>query len=338
MEVVKIRIFNPFIETIPRSEIEQLQERRLRSQLVHVYYNSEFHHKKFDAAGVKPEDIKSLSNVKKLPLVTRAELQEAVSNDNPLGGRLCVPEEFCTFYADEFPTEGEMIYVGATTRDQDMLTEAIARQWAMAGVEEGETIGLNFRSWHPMYSLGCLGDISATMRLECRWVGNEGLFLLSGRMLHILRFMKPAVYVTALELLQYLEQSAGQLGIPLKGLVQKSVVTLDSSKTPSSEERQKWENAFGCPLLSCYNIRDNLFFPSECPEKKGLHAWEDLYLVEAVDPHTGEPVADGEKGKLVVTNLWNEATPVIRYNANIDARLDRERCDCGRTHLRIIPA
>ncbi|MFB0563269.1 MAG: phenylacetate--CoA ligase family protein [Candidatus Lokiarchaeia archaeon] len=334
---MEIRIFNPFIETMPRSEIEQIQESRLKSQLIHIYYNSEFHQKKFKMAGVKPDDIKSLSDLKKLPLITRSELQEAVSNDNPFGGRLCVPEEFCIFYADEFPTEGEMIYVGVTNRDNDILAEAIARQWAMAGVEEGDTVGLNFWSWHPLFSVGCMADVSATNRLECRWVGNEGVFLLSGRMLHILNFIKPVIYVTYLELMQYLEMSSNQLGIPLKGLVQKSVIAIDPLIGPSTEDRQKWENIFDCNLLSCYNIRDNLFFPTECSEKKGLHAWEDLYIVEAVDPQTGEPVADGEKGKLTVTNLWNEATPILRYTTNINVKLDKERCTCGRTHLRIIP-
>lgn len=333
-----IRIFNPLIETMPRSDLEKIQERRLKSQLLHVYYNSEFHHKKFDMAGVKPDDIKKLRDLKKLPLIMRHELQEAISVNDPFGGRLCVPEEFGVFYADEFPCEGEMIYIGSTTRDSEMLVEAITRQWAMAGVEEGDTVGLNFWSWHPIYSMGCLGDVSATMRLECRWVGNEGLFLLSGRMLHILNFMKPAVYVTTLELLQYLEMSSNQLGIPLKGLAQKSVIAMDPLKAPSSEERQKWETAFGCPLLACYNIRDNFFFPQECSEKKGLHAWEDLYIVEAVDPQNGAPVADGEKGKLTVTNLWNETTPVIRYTTNIDVKLNKDKCKCGRTHIRIMPA
>lgn len=338
MEVSEIRIFNPFIETMPRPDIERIQENRLKSQLAHVYYNSEFHHKKFDKARVKPEDIKKLSDIKKLPLITRKELQEAVSNNDPFGGRLCVPEEFAIFYADEFPCEGEMVYVGVTTRDTEMLVEAITRQWAMAGVEEGDTVGLNFWSWNPIYSVACMGDVSTTMRLECRWVGNEGLFLLSGRMLHILKYMKPAVYVTYLELLQYMEMSSKQSNIPLKGLVQKSVICLDPTKVPSNEERKKWEETFGCPLLAGYNLRDNLFFPLECPERKGLHAWEDLYLVEAVDQQTGEQVADGEKGKLTVTNLWNETTPIIRYTTNIDVKLNKEKCNCGRTHLRIMPA
>jgi phenylacetate-coenzyme A ligase PaaK-like adenylate-forming protein len=103
----------------------------------------------------------------------------------------------------------------------------------------------------------------------------------------------------------------------------------------TGQQKKKYHEDWGVKINNMLDISDNLFFAADCEEYNGLHTWEDLFVVEAVDPKTKESVGPGESGKLVISNLFAEAVPIIRYLTNIDVTLDEDECTCGRTHVRI---
>jgi phenylacetate-CoA ligase len=106
---------------------------------------------------------------------------------------------------------------------------------------------------------------------------------------------------------------------------------------PTAERKGKYEQEWGLKFQSMLDIRDCLFYAADCPERTGLHIWEDMYIVEAIDEKTGKSVSSGKIGKLTITNLFTKAMPLIRYKTDLDVAINEKPCACGRTHARIIP-
>jgi phenylacetate-coenzyme A ligase PaaK-like adenylate-forming protein len=106
---------------------------------------------------------------------------------------------------------------------------------------------------------------------------------------------------------------------------------------PATEIKGKYEQEWGLQFQSMLDIRDCLFYAADCPERMGLHVWEDMYIVEAIDEKTGKSVSSGKIGKLTITNLFAKAMPLVRYKADLDVAIDEKLCACGRTAARIIP-
>ena len=335
-------IRDPLKEMLSKEEMERLQEKILISQVEYVYKNSIFHREKWDEADIKVEDIKSVADIRKLPLVTIADLQQKVSTEDPYGGRLCLHStDFTISFSPElFVPEEKDIYICLTSRDATNMVESLARQWMAVGVRPGDKVSI--ADTLPPSLLEVLSTVWSLPHIEygisetmgCLTCNNLGLPPMAGRGLHICQQFNPnTLFVSQMMVSSYMD-AAEKLGVSVEDLNLKNIVIVYRGII-GKDERKKYEDFWGAKVFSMLCIKENLFYATDCEEMNGIHVYEDKYFVETVDAGTGEPVKE-EIGKLAITNLFAEATPIIRYLSNIDVELDEDSCPCGRTNLRII--
>ncbi|MFB0562062.1 MAG: hypothetical protein ACETWM_12735 [Candidatus Lokiarchaeia archaeon] len=337
-------IFNPIIELMPRNELEKLQTDNLKRQLEYVYQKSEFYNKKFDEAAVKSSDIKTLKDLSKIPVTTREEIQEKIKETkDPHGGRLCATRtENLIAFSPEFPPEGEPIYLIINFKDAAFAVETLVRQLVMVGATKNDKILHMSWSWNPLnsflspvynnYTNQSVADILNCITLHTEEVGPD-----APRALFTSKFFNPRTVIAPFMALEGVKMEAQNQKIPINSLGYKVVVFRDRKALPTAEQKKTAEKEWEVRAQTMYDIQDNLFYAMDCPERKGLHVWEDLYIAEATDANTGEPLAPGKTGKLTITNLFAEAVPLIRYQTTIDCKIENDKCPCGRTHARIIP-
>ena len=338
-------IFNPLVELMPRKELEQLQTNNLRRQLGYVYLRSDFYRKKLDEAAVKPDDVKTIHDLGKIPVTMRQEIQERIKETgDPYGGRLCISRaERLTAFSPEFPPEGEPVYLVINDKDAEFAVEALTRQLVMIGATKGDKILHMAWSWNPLNSLlspvyNNFANQSVSDILNCRVLFAEEVAPDAPRALFTSKFFKPSTVIAPYLALEGVKMEAEKQNIPLNSLGFKVVVFRETKTPPNAEQRETFEREWEVRTQTMLDVQDNLFYAVDCPEHRGLHVWEDMYITEATDPNTGEALPPGETGKLTITNLFAEATPLIRYQTPLDCRIENEPCPCGRTHARIVPA
>ncbi len=338
------RYFNPAIELMERNEIKNLQKKLLPKMVEYVYGRSMFHRKIFDKVGLKPMDVKSLEDLKKIPVVCKTDLEKAVKDfDDPMGGRKCVEEKPVFTFAPEFPAEGEIIYVSLSFGDITRLAEALARQWIMVGVGMGETVQVQGWSWDPLHMIvnpqifppGL--SVTTASLLNCKTIPVEVMPEDIGRTVFMAKFFKPSTVLMSRKTLDAMVKFVEKEGINPKDLGYRTVVVRESKNVLSADERKIFEEKLGLKIQSMLDVRENLFYASDCLNIDGLHVWEDMYIVEVLDPEKLESVGLGEYGKLTITNLFAEVVPLVKYRSDVDVTLNFEACGCGRTHVRIIP-
>ncbi|VUT27755.1 MAG: hypothetical protein SYNGOMJ08_00305 [Candidatus Syntrophoarchaeum sp. GoM_oil] len=364
-------IWNPKIELMPRKDLESLQLKNLRSQIDYIYSNSLFHQRRFDENGIKPGDIKEIKDLEKIPLISRGELQDAARNGDFYGDRLCVPESdaIMTFAPPEdffYPQEDIAVVAAVTPDDQAKVVEHLTRDWMMMGISPGNLVqvlcwayeALGFAFTNPSHNLmtPSVGKI-----LGCRVIPLELFAPDAARTIFMGLFFKPDAIVTSETSLMTLESYLmpdAEGNVTVKVMISETgewTVMEDEQISPkgmgyeriilrspiyeqmvmTEGRRRELSKMWGAEIYSLLDIQDNLLYAAECEARKGLHVWEDAFVVEIVDGD-GKQVNDGEAGKLVVTNLFAKATPMIRYNTEITASLTKEVCSCGRTHARIL--
>jgi phenylacetate-CoA ligase len=150
------------------------------------------------------------------------------------------------------------------------------------------------------------------------------------------KLFKVANVFSALPFLSGMEEICKREGSSPKDVKYKSIVVRDR-KAVSKEVKDKLRETWGTKIQTMLYIPENMFYAQDCSDESGLHVWEDMFIVEALDENN-EPVAAGKPGKLTITNLFAEGSPLIRYKTDIDVILNEDVCPCGRTHIRIIPS
>ena len=315
---------------MPRPQLEALQLERLKAQVERVYHTSPFYRRKFDAAGVKPEDIRTLEDIRRFPFVTKDELRRAQEQAGVFGGYACAPPSDWRELHPSSGTTGRSVYTLWTARDVENITDFTARLLWGQGVRPGQTLqnGFSYGLWVAglavHYAAGKLGcfvlPIGATQ---------------SGRQLDLFLEWKPEVFFSTPSFAMYLIEKMQERGMTGDQLALRigSFGGEAGAEVPST--RQRLEAGLGIEAYDLYGLAEiGPTMAAECTHKAGLHWTEDHHLVEVVDPQTKEPVPEGEEGVLVITHLTREGTPMIRYWTNDICRLTRERCACGRTHAR----
>jgi phenylacetate-CoA ligase len=361
-----MNIRDPRIELMSREELRELQLRRLIRQIKYVYALSPFYSRKFDKAGIKPSDIKSQQDMVKLPVTTAREIYEEMErSDDAFAGRLCVLEDELAYKLRpaEFPALDRQfpecyVFQGKILAEIDRMNKLIARHWFMMGVNRGDVIlskeapcweNTNFSidsqvSW-PLRGVG--GELDLTMlHMEAM---SEGTMLIlelgidsKERFQYIFNFKAYSpihcIFLHTADVPLFIQRMK-ELGVTTKDLGTEvlAIRYADYTGVESHEKRKEIADEFGIEPYCILDIPDVAFYSSECPERSGIHVSEDMFLVEATAPETGERVKAGEFGKLTITNLWAEATPMLRYQTELDVKLEEETCPCGRTHARIIP-
>ncbi|MBN1454870.1 MAG: phenylacetate--CoA ligase [Methanomicrobia archaeon] len=320
------RYWNPHIERMPVDDLRKLQEDRLRSLVRFVYAHSSFYRDRFKEAGVEPDDIKTLSDVTKLPFTQKIDLR----NTYPTG-MFCLPGDWVVRYHVSSGTTGKPTVVGYTQGDIDMWTDSLARALTSIGLGRGDVIQVGYG-----YGLftGGLG-----LHYGAEKIGATVLPIGAGnteRQIELMQDLGSTAIACTPSYFLYINEVAQNMGVSIRDDT-KLKVGVFGAEPWSDETRKRIEETTGIKAYDIYGTSEMsgpLF--TECHLQNGIHIWADLFLIEAVDPDTGEQVEDGDRGELVVTSLDKWAFPLIRFRLGDLTIIDNEPCECGRTHPRIM--
>jgi phenylacetate-CoA ligase len=319
-------IWNDDFETLPREAIESLQLKRLQQTVARVYATVPFYKKSFDKQGVKPEQIKSLDDLKRLPFTLKQDLR-----DNYPYGLFATPLEQIVRIHASSGTTGKPTVVGYTKRDIDTWSELMARSFMAAGANKGDLI-------HNAYGYGLFtGGLGAHYGAER--LGASVIPISGGntkKQLMIMQDFGSTVLTCTPSYSLFLSEVAQEEGIDIRNL--KLKVGIFGAEPWSEKMRYEIESKLNLKAIDIYGLSE-IMGPGvaiECHEaQNGLHIWEDHFLPEIINPETGEQLPPGEKGELVITTITKEGIPLIRYRTRDITRLIKEPCICGRTHTRI---
>ncbi|MCD4821570.1 MAG: phenylacetate--CoA ligase [Methanococcoides sp.] len=321
-----IEYWNPQIERMPVEELKDIQGEKLCNLVKYVYEHSPFYRKRFDDAGIRPEDIKSLDDVTKLPFTYKKDLRDTYPT-----GMFCVPNNKLVRFHVSSGTTGKPTVVGYTDNDIKAWTTSLARAMTSIGVGRDDIMQIGYG-----YGLftGGLG-----MHYGAEETGCTVLPASSGntdRQIELMQDLGTTVIGCTPSYFLFMIEAAKSAGISFQDDTDLRVGVFGAE--PWSEEmRKRIEESAGIKAYDIFGTSElsgPLF--TECREQKGIHIWADQFLVEVIDPGTGEPVPNGERGELVITTLVKEALPLIRYRIGDITVLNWDECECGRTHPRIM--
>ncbi|WP_025270268.1 phenylacetate--CoA ligase family protein [Hippea sp. KM1] len=319
-------IYDDELETLPKEVLEALQLKSLRNTVERVYNLVPFYKKKFDEAGVKPDDVKTLDDLKRLPFTTKQDLR-----DNYPFGLFTIPLEQVVRVHASSGTTGKPTVVGYSKRDIEVWSNLMARSFAAAGVEKGDIIQNAYG-----YGLftGGLGAHYGGEKLGATVIPISGGN--TKKQIMIMKDFGSTVLTATPSYTLYLAETIRDMGIKRDEL--KIRVGILGAEPWSEEMRNMIEEKLNIDAIDIYGLSE-IMGPGvaiECKEAKhGLHIWEDAFIPEIIDPETGEVLPDGEEGELVITTILKEAMPLIRYRTRDITRIIKEPCICGRTHRRI---
>src|SRR6478672_8224377 len=320
-------MFDRSAECMRRTELAALQLARLKHTLHNAYENVPHVRRKFDAAGVRPEHLKSLADIARFPFTIKADMRDTY----PFG-LLAVPREQVVRLHASSGTTGKATVVGYTQNDIDLWSNLMARCIACAGARPGDIV-------HNAYGYGLftggLGVHYGAERLGCTVVPVSGG--MTERQVTLMQdFGARVICATPSYALNIAEVAEG-MGVDLRKLPLS--VGVFGAEPWSDALRRELDERLGIQSVDLYGLSE-IIGPGvacECSvARDGLHGWEDHFLFEVIDPKTLEPVPAGEPGELVITTLTKEALPMVRYRSRDITRLNHEPCACGRNHVRIM--
>lgn len=319
-------IYNEEFETLPREVLEALQLKRLQQVAERVYHTVGFYRKAFDEAGVKPDDIRRLEDLRRLPFTDKQDLR-----DNYPFGLFAAPMSSVVRLHASSGTTGKATVVGYTKRDIDTWAELMARSFVAAGLTKNDMI-------HNAYGYGLFtGGLGAHYGAEK--LGASVIPMSGGntrRQLMILQDFGPTAICCTPSYALYLAEQGREAGVDMGSL--KLRIGVLGAEPWTERMREDIEEKLNITALDIYGLSE-VMGPGvsiECVEgRRGLHVFEDHFIVEVIDPVTGQVLPNGEPGELVFTTLTKEAFPLIRYRTRDLSRLMKEPCRCGRTLVRM---
>ncbi|MBM6992378.1 MAG: phenylacetate--CoA ligase [Prevotella sp.] len=317
--------FNPDMETLTRPEIEALQLQRLKQTVAHCM-QSPFYKQRFEAAGLKPDDIQTLEDLRRIPFTTKQDLRDTY----PFG-IASVPLSQCVRLHSSSGTTGNPTVILHTQRDLEQWANAVARCLWMVGARPEDvfqntsgygmfTGGLGFQYGAEKLGMLTVPAAAGNTKRQIKFMTDFGTTVV-----HAIPSYATRIY----EVMQ-------QEGIDPKWDTSLRILAI-GAEPHSDEQRKRIENMLGVKAYNSFGMSE-MCGPGvafECQEQNGMHIWEDYYIVEIIDPETLEPVPDGEMGELVLTTLNREAMPLLRYRTRDLTRIIPGECPCGRHHRRI---
>ena len=316
---------HPELEMLSRSRLEKLQMERLQQTLARCM-RIPFYKQRFAACGLRPEDIRTLDDVRKLPFTTKQDLR-----DNYPFGLSAVPLEEVVRLHSSSGTTGTPTVILHTQHDLDEWANAVARCLYMVGLRKGDifqnssgygmfTGGLGFQYGAERLGMLTVPAAAGNTKRQIKFITDFGTTALH------------AIPSYAGRLYEVMEE----MGIdPRRDTRLRTLII--GAEPHSDEQRRRIEQMLGVKAYNSFGMSE-MCGPGvafECPEQNGLHIWEDYYIVEIVDPQTLEPVPDGEVGELVLTTINREAMPLLRYRTRDLTRILPGECPCGRHHKRL---
>ena len=313
------------IEKIDRGQLEKLQLERLQNVVAHVYKNCKPYAEKMDKAGIKPGDIKSLNDLRKLPFTTKEDLRK----NYPFGMFSAPMSDIVRLHASS-GTTGKLTVAGYSRPDLDMWTDVMARSLAQVGV--GKDSIVNVAYGYGLFT-GGLGAHYGSEKLGAVTIpassGN------TKRQLQLLKDFGVTTLCCTPSYALYLADEMEKEGYALTDF--KLQQGIFGAEQWTEEMRTQIEKRLGLKAYDIYGISE-ITGPGvsmECEYQAGAHIWEDHFLPEIVCPETFEPLKPGEKGELVFTTITKTGMPLIRYRTRDITSLSYDKCKCGRTHARM---
>jgi len=318
--------WNKEIETMPREKLRELQLERLKKIVKYAYGRVPYYRKKFDEVGLKPEDIKSLEDIRYIPFTSKADLREVY----PFG-MFAVPLSEIVEIHSSSGTTGKPVVMGYTRGDLEVWKEVMARSLTMIGVTKDDIIQIAYGYGLFTGGLGFhYGALTIGATIVPTSAGN------TRRQIELMRDFGTTVLCCTPSYALYLaEYAKDEMGIDPSTL--KLRAGSFGAEMWTEEMRREIERRFGIKAYNVYGLTE-IIGPGvahECEEQNGLHLQEDHFYPEIIDPETGEPLPEGERGELVLTTLTKEGVPMLRFRTRDITAFVKGECPCGRTSIRI---
>jgi phenylacetate-CoA ligase len=328
MELLKLgdkMIWNKEVECMSEDKRKKLQLERLQAAVKNAYENVPYYKKRLDEINLKPEDIKSLKDIEKLPFTTKDDLRDAYPFE-----MFAVPRKEIVEVHTSSGTTGKPTVSGYTRGDIEIWSEVMARGLSMAGITDEDII----QNTHG-YGLftGGFG-----VHYGAQKIGATVIPISTGqtkRQIEIMQDFGTTVMIFTPSYGLLLAEEMETEGVNIEGLDFKAIGF--GAEMWTEEMRQEIQKRFNAPAYNIYGLTE-IMGPGvglECSAQEGLHIFEDHFYPEIIDPETFETLPEGEKGELVLTTLTREGTPLIRFRTKDVTRLKRENCDCGRTLIKM---
>ena len=318
------RYYQPEIECASREQILAWQNERLVQTVERVYNNVPYYRSLMEKKGVTPADIRSVDDLKKLPFLTKDDLRDAYPY-----GLLAAPLSDCVRIQSTSGTTGRRVVAFYTQHDIDLWDDCCARAIMAAGGTKDDVV-------HVCYGYGLFTG-GPGLNGGSHKVGSLTLPMSSGNTDRQIQFMcdlGSTILCCTPSYAAYLAESIHERGLQDKIKLKAGIF---GAEAWSEEMRQDIQDKLHIKAYDIYGLTE-ISGPGvsfECSEQTGMHINEDHFIAEIIDPNTGEVLPDGEKGELVFTSITKEAFPLIRYRTRDICVLTREKCSCGRTHVKM---
>ncbi|GIX44321.1 MAG: phenylacetate--CoA ligase family protein [Candidatus Hydrogenedentota bacterium] len=313
------------LDFIPRAQLEELQLRRLRQIVERAYHHVPLYRERMKAAGIQPDDIRSVSDIQRLPFTEKADLRDTY----PFGLFASPMRDIVRLHASS-GTTGKPIVVAYTQQDLQVWSSVMVRSFAACGVDAGDIV-------QNAYGYGLFtGGLGAHYGAEA--LGATVIPISGGntdRQIMVMKDFGVTVICCTPSYFLHIMERAEELGVNLKELPLR--VGVFGAEPWTEQMRRHIQENSGIQAFDIYGLSE-IIGPGvgiECAQQAGLHIFEDHFLLEIVDPATGAPLPDGEEGELVLTTLSKLAMPMIRYRTHDITAIQTEPCACGRTIRRI---
>ena len=313
------------VETLDRSQLKELQLKKLKKQVAHVWESVPFYRKKMEDLGVFPDDIQALEDIAKLPFLTKADLRDAYPY-----GLLGMPLGDCVRIQSTSGTTGKRVVAFYTQHDIDLWEDCCARALVATGCTKEDVVQV-------CYGYGLFTG-GAGLHGGAHRVGALTLPMSSGntdRQVQFMMDLSSTILCCTPSYASYLAESLKEAGYKPEDNCLKAGIF--GAEPWTEEMRRDIEASLGIRAYDIYGLTE-ISGPGvafECEAQKGMHICEDHFLVEVIDPDTGEVLPEGSKGEIVFTCLDKEAFPLLRYRTRDISVLNTAPCSCGRTHVRM---
>jgi phenylacetate-CoA ligase len=327
----KIKMWRPDLETLPREELEKIQLKTFKKQMKYVIDKSPFYNKKFKAAGVTPHDIKTMNDVRRVPFTTKQELLQSQEEHPIFGDFPCIRPEEATRVFQTSGTTGKPLKIPFSKKDWfKTFFEQFSYYLYGYGVESKDvaffpfTYGTFIAWW----------GIQAAMEQHGVTIVPGGGQTSDARVKSIIDWEATVVCGTPTYII-YLGELAKKMGIDFPNSKVRIVITAGEPGAQVPATKRLVESLYGAKNYDDIGSTEITNFGWECVAQEGTHLTESMFLPESLDTETNEPVAEGEVGQLVLSNLFCESAPLLRYMTKDLVRFSFKKCDCGRTFLRM---
>ncbi len=316
--------FQKEIETASREQLKAWQDERLVKQVKNVYENVPYYRNRMENKGIRPEDIKGIEDLHKLPFITKDDLRDAYPY-----GLLARPMSDCVRIHSTSGTTGRRVVAFYTQHDLDLWADCCARAIVAAGGSKEDVV-------HVCYGYGLFTG-GAGLDAGSHRVGCLTMPMSSGNTERQIQFMTDlgsTILCCTPSYAAYLAESIQERGVKDQLKLKSGIF---GAEAWTEEMRAEIENALGIKAYDIYGLTE-ISGPGvafECEEQTGMHINEDHFIAEVINPQTGEVLPDGEKGELVFTSITKEAFPLLRYRTRDICILSHEKCSCGRTHVKM---